>query len=249
MIRIENLVLEYNNNHQPVTAFTNINLHLIRGSTTVLIGPSGCGKTSLLYALAGLKQVSSGEISYGIDEPTNQLAIILQDYGLFPWKTVAENIALGMQLKGFAKREIEARVEHYLDNLQISPYRDHYPGQLSGGQKQRVALARSLAVEPQILLMDEPFSSLDALSREKAQELFLEMKLAQPEMTVILVTHSIEEAVYLGDRILVMSPGPGRIIADIVNPHWGLKDYRQTEVFFNMTNRLRDELKRGESNE
>lgn len=242
MIRMENLVLLYENTH--TTAFTDLNLTIERGSTTVLIGPSGCGKTSLLYVLAGLKRASEGWVEYGIDQPTQELAIILQDYGLFPWKTVEENIALGLVIRKKGDRIVRERVEQYLERLKLTPYRRHYPGQLSGGQKQRVALARSLALEPKILLMDEPFSSLDALTREGAQKLFLELKALQPDMTVILVTHSIEEAAYLGDRILVMSPRPGRIVADFANPRWGSEDYRRSEEFLGLTNELRAWLMR-----
>lgn len=240
MIRMENLVLRYETTE--TTAFSGINLTIERGSTTVLIGPSGCGKTSLLYVLAGLKQASEGQVVYGINQPIQELAIILQDYGLFPWKTVEENIALGLVLRQKSQAVIQERVERYLERLRLTSYRRHYPGQLSGGQKQRVALARSLTLEPKILLMDEPFSSLDALTRENAQELFLELKAVQPEMTVILVTHSIEEAAYLGDRILVMSPRPGRIVADFPNPHWGAKDFRRSGEFLMLTNELREWL-------
>jgi NitT/TauT family transport system ATP-binding protein len=241
---MENLVLRYENTQ--ITAFTELNLTIGRGSTTVLIGPSGCGKTSLLYVLAGLKRASEGRVEYGIGQPAQELAIILQDYGLFPWKTVEENIALGLVLRKKSGLVVRERVESYLERLKLTPYRRHYPGQLSGGQKQRVALARSLALEPKILLMDEPFSSLDALTREHAQELFLELKDAQPEMTVILVTHSIEEAAYLGDRILVMSPRPGRIIADFANPRWGSADDRRGEEFLALTNELRAWLKKSQ---
>lgn len=245
MIRTEQLELKYRNLDTEIIAFTEITLEMKRGSTTVLIGPSGCGKTSFLYTLAGLKTATTGRIAYGIKRPLDHLAIILQDYGLFPWKTVEENLALGMCLRGWAKKQIKEQVEYFLKNLQLTTHRKQYPHQLSGGQKQRVALARSFAVKPQILLMDEPFSSLDALSRERAQELFLQMKQEQLATTVLLVTHSIEEAIYLGDRVLVMSPRPGRIIADIANPHWGSKDFRQSEEFFQLTNFLRSELKRG----
>lgn len=244
MIRMEDLVLRYENTQ--ITAFTGLNLTVARGSTAVLIGPSGCGKTSLLYVIAGLKQASEGRLRYGIEQPGQEAAIILQDYGLFPWKTVEENVALGLILRKKESPLVAERVERYLERLHLTPYRRHFPGQLSGGQKQRVALARSLALEPKILLMDEPFSSLDALTRERVQELFLELKAAQPEMTVILVTHNIEEAAYLGDRILVMSPQPGRIIADFANPHWGSEDYRRSEEFLALTNELRLLLRNGE---
>lgn len=244
MIRVENLALTYQNTHTPVTAFTGIDLAIERGSTAVLIGPSGCGKTSLLYVLAGLKTASQGQVIYGVPDPGQETAIILQDFGLFPWKTVEENVMLGMRLRKYSPEVMAERLERYLERLKLAPLKKQYPGQLSGGQKQRVALARSMVLEPKILFMDEPFSSLDALTREKAQELFLEMKMSQPDMTVVLVTHNIEEAVYLGDRVLVMTPGPGQIVADVANPEWGSKDYRRSEDFLQMTNHLRDMLGR-----
>ncbi len=248
MIKVQNLTLTHPKTQ--VTAFQDINLQIKKGSTTVLIGPSGCGKTSLLYVLAELKQASLGNVTYNLNRPKEKLAMILQDYGLFPWKTVESNITLGMKLRGLKSFEVSSRIEDILERLQLNPYRQHYPTQLSGGQQQRVALARALVLQPQILLMDEPFSSLDALTREKAQELFLELKLAHKEMTVILVTHSIDEAVYLGDRVLVMSSSPGHIVADIYNPHQGLDNYlyklRQSDEFLQMTNRLRACLRKTE---
>ncbi|MCK4257760.1 MAG: ABC transporter ATP-binding protein [Halanaerobiales bacterium] len=243
MISIENLTLYYPKTQ--ITAFTDINLEIKKGSTTVLIGPSGCGKTSLLYVLAGLKRASHGRVKYELDKPRDNLAIILQEYGLFPWKTVEENISLGMHLRRLRSSVISKRLENILERLSLNPYRHHYPAQLSGGQKQRVALARSLVLKPEILLMDEPFSSLDALTRENAQELFLELKNSHDDMTVVLITHSIEEAVYLGDRLLVMSPCPGQIIADVSNPGWGSSDFRKNESFLQLSNHLRGLLKKG----
>lgn len=242
MINIKNLTLTYKNHNSSVTAFSNINLEIHRGSTTMLIGPSGCGKTSLLYVLAKLIQPTFGQIKYTLQNPKHELAIMLQEYGLFPWKTVSENIAIGLSFRKIKKEIIAKKVREYLQRLQIIHLKDQYPNRLSGGEKQRVALARSLIMQPKILLMDEPFSSLDALSREATQELFRELKTVEPDMTVIMVTHSIEEAVYLGDRILVMSAGPGKIIADLKNSFAGLNDFRKNNEFYRLANKLRELL-------
>ena len=208
-----------------------------------IIGPSGCGKTSLLFLLAGLLQPDSGSIAIA-GQP--RVGTILQHYGLFPWKTVAQNIGLGLVLAGESKNHINRRVDHLLREMGLAGFGGHYPGQLSGGMQQRVAMARALAVEPQILLMDEPLSSLDALTRERLQNLILDVWI-QKRITTVLVTHSIEEAVFLGRRIIVLSRRPGRIIAHVDNPEAGNADYRQSEVFFHRCRDLRKILK-GEDN-
>jgi NitT/TauT family transport system ATP-binding protein len=208
-----------------------------------IIGPSGCGKTSLLFLLAGLLRPDSGSIAIA-GQP--RIGTILQHYGLFPWKTVAQNIGLGLVLAGEAKHQINRRVEHLLGEMGLAGFGGHFPGQLSGGMQQRVAMARALAVEPQILLMDEPLSSLDALTRERLQNLILDVW-QQKRITTVLVTHSIEEAVFLGRRIIVLSRRPGRIIANVDNPDAGTADYRQSEIFFHRCRDLRKILK-GEDN-
>ncbi len=208
-----------------------------------IIGPSGCGKTSLLFLLAGLLRPDSGSIAIA-GQP--RIGTILQHYGLFPWKTVAQNIGLGLVLAGKARHHVSRRVEHLLAEMGLSGFDGHYPGQLSGGMQQRVAMARALAVDPQILLMDEPLSSLDALTRERLQNLILDVW-QQKRITSVLVTHSIEEAVFLGRRIIVLSRRPGRIIATVDNPEAGNADYRQSEVFFHRCRDLRKILK-GEDN-
>lgn len=208
-----------------------------------IIGPSGCGKTSLLFLLAGLLRPDSGSIAIA-GQP--RIGTILQHYGLFPWKTVAQNIGLGLVLAGEAKHQISRRVDHLLREMGLAGFGGHYPGQLSGGMQQRVAMARALAVEPQILLMDEPLSSLDALTRERLQNLILDVW-RQKRITTVLVTHSIEEAVFLGRRIIVLSRRPGRIIANVDNPEAGNADYRQSEIFFHRCRDLREILK-GEDN-
>ncbi len=204
-----------------------------------IIGPSGCGKTSLLFLLAGLLQPDSGDIAIA-GKPRS--GMILQNFGLFPWKTVSQNIALGLVLQGQAKIRIRRRVEDLLAEMGLSGFGEHYPGQLSGGMQQRVAIARALAVEPQILFMDEPLSSLDALTRERLQNLILDIRQAR-KITTILVTHSIEEAVFLGRRIIVLSRRPGRVLAIVENPQVGSADYRLSDHFFHQCTELREILK------
>lgn len=208
-----------------------------------IIGPSGCGKTSLLFLLAGLLQPGSGDITI-TGNPRS--GTILQNFGLFPWKMVSDNIGLGLVLKRAKKSHIHQRVEQLLAEMGLSGFGSHYPGQLSGGMQQRVALARALAVEPEILFMDEPLSSLDALTRERLQNLILDVWLRK-NITTVLVTHSIEEAVFLGRRIVVLSKRPARVLCIVENPEAGSLDYRQTDHFFHQCTALRAILK-GEYN-
>lgn len=208
-------------------------------SSCAIIGPSGCGKTSLLFLLAGLLQPDSGSISI-TGQPRS--GTILQNFGLFPWKTVNQNIGLGLVLKGMGKKHIQEKVEQLLIEMGLTGFGDHYPGQLSGGMQQRVAMARALAVEPQILFMDEPLSSLDALTRERLQNLIQEIRLKK-NITMVLVTHAIEEAVFLGRRIIVLSGRPGRVLRIVDNPQAGSADYRQSDIFFHRCVELREILK------
>jgi NitT/TauT family transport system ATP-binding protein len=184
------------------------------GGISAIVGPSGCGKTSLVHAVAGLLAPSAGEVL--IDgEPVRgvrrRTAVIFQDYGLLPWRTVEGNAELPLALAGMDKASRKRRVEPVLDELGLSDFRHFHPGRLSGGMKQRVAIARALAAEPDLLLMDEPFSSLDALTRETAQEFLLEVRRSR-KLTILVVTHSIEEAVYLAEAVFVMTGrNPGTI--------------------------------------
>ncbi|PKL08895.1 MAG: ABC transporter ATP-binding protein [Spirochaetae bacterium HGW-Spirochaetae-7] len=184
------------------------------GGISAIVGPSGCGKTSLVHAVAGLLVPSSGEALIddrkvaGVRAKT---AVIFQDYGLLPWRTVEGNAELPLALAGLGRAERRSRVGPLLEELGLAAFRDFYPAKLSGGMKQRVAIARALAAEPDLLLMDEPFSSLDALTREAAQEFLLEVRRSRP-LTILVVTHSIEEAAYLAETVFVMSGrNPGTI--------------------------------------
>lgn len=241
MIEVKDVSLTYRQENTTTQALAGVTLHICPGESWVFIGPSGCGKSSLLFLLTGLRQPSTGMISVAgeaIKSPRPQTALILQDYGLFPWKTVWDNAVLGLKLRGMTTREQTAVITPILENLGLIEHRRHYPAQLSGGQRQRVAVARALALDPDLLLMDEPFSSLDALTRENLQETIIDIR-SQNRMTLVTVTHSIEEAVFLGQKIAVFSPLPGRIVAIVDNPDAGDKTYRDRPDFYRKCTELR----------
>jgi len=218
-----------------------ISFSLENGKSLSIIGPSGCGKTTILYMIAGLIHPSTGIITLNekeIKEPDSRTAFILQDYGLLPWKTVFENVSLGMKIKKYSKDKILSISERILTDLGIFNHKDKYPATLSGGEKQRVAIARALSTEPEILLMDEPFSSLDTLTREKLQQTIYDIH-DKGKLTLITVTHSIEEAVFLGDTILVMDGAPGRIISSISNSSRREKDFRNSKDFYTSCSSIR----------
>ena len=178
-----------------------------------LLGPSGCGKTTLLRAVDGLIVPDDGEVTIGgrrVTGPRPDVAMVFQQFGLFPWKRLRQNVAYGLELRGRPRAEIERAVAHYTRLVGLAGFEQAYPYQLSGGMQQRAGLARALAVNPSILLMDEPFGSLDAQTRETLQE-ELSRILAREPKTVLFVTHSIDEAIFLGDRVVVMSSRPGRV--------------------------------------
>ena len=185
-----------------------------------LVGPSGCGKTTLLRALAGLTPATRGKVlfkQHTVDGPQTGLAIVFQDYGraLLPWRTVSGNVALALEARGIARREYAARIQPLLQKLKLAEHAEKFPAQLSGGMQQRLQIARCLAQEPQVLLMDEPFGSLDALTRQALQDEVA--RLAREERrTVVFVTHDLEEAIYLGDRVIALDANPGRV-AEIVD--------------------------------
>ena len=196
-----------------------IRLTVEEGEFVVIIGPSGSGKSTLLRVITGLTDATSGEVIYkgkrqwGVN---HKAALVFQSFALFPWLTVMENVALGLEAQGFSKPERYARARRYIDLVGLDGYERAYPRELSGGMKQRVGLARALTVEPELLCMDEPFSALDALTASNLREQVLDIWLSKQIVTkaIILVTHSVEEAVLMGDRALVLASKPGRILAD-----------------------------------
>ena len=200
-----------------IEALARIDLTIGKGEFVCLIGASGCGKSTLLRIIAGFEEPTAGEIQVhgkAITGPGSDRGMVFQEYALFPWMTVRENIAFGPRQRGVAKKDIGAITEDYLKLVGLERFAERFPSQLSGGMKQRVAIARVLANEANILLMDEPFGALDALTREQMQRELLEIW-ERTRVTVIFVTHSVEEAVLLADRVVVMTAGPGRVEADI----------------------------------
>lgn len=244
MVSLDGVSLIYRQQNAAVEAVGKVSLQVKSGETCVLIGPSGCGKTSLLYLVAGLLAPSTGTIKIdqqGLQGQRNKTALILQDYGLFPWKTVRQNVELGLVLRRMPAEKIKLTVEPLMEQMGLTESMGRFPTQISGGQRQRVAIARALAMEPDLLLMDEPFSSLDALTREELQRVVLEIW-AQRRITILLVTHNIEEAVFLGQKIVVFSRRPARTIEEIANPAVGMADYRSSAEYFHICTQVRKRL-------
>ena len=203
-----------------VEALRNVNLAFPRGKLSTLLGPSGCGKTTLLKIIAGLIPHNAGEVRVNgkkIQGPGPERAFVFQDFALMPWATVLRNVAFGLELRGVPRAQREATARRYIAEVGLSGFEASHPNQLSGGMRQRVGLARALAVDADIILMDEPFSSVDEQTRRKFQEDLLDL-LRHRRKTVIFVTHSIEEAAYLSDQIALLSPRPGTV-SRIIRPN------------------------------
>ncbi|PKO21019.1 MAG: ABC transporter ATP-binding protein [Chloroflexi bacterium HGW-Chloroflexi-1] len=259
MIDITGLTFAYTD--QP-PVFQDFTWHAVTGEAWAVIGPSGCGKSTLLYLIAGLRQPSAGRLlvdGQPVPRPRASSGLILQDYGLLPWATVWENVALVMRMGRFYRGKassgegprpyprldiVPEQVNAWLTRLGIAALRDKYPSQISGGQRQRTAIARSLLQQPNLLLMDEPFSSLDALTREDLQRLTLELR-EETDVTIVVVTHNIEEAVYLGQRILILGRVPNTRTSVIENPAAGDPDYRGHPAYWQRCTELRAALTAG----
>jgi NitT/TauT family transport system ATP-binding protein len=197
-----------------------IDLDIEPGTFTCLVGPTGCGKTTLLRLMGGLELPTAGEVLFEgepITGPGPERGVVFQEYALFPWRTVVGNVSFGLEVGGMGHDEARSRADEYIDTVGLSGHDDLYPKELSGGMKQRVAIARTLAVEPKILLMDEPFASLDAQTRNAMQE-FLIGLWRGTGTTIVFVTHSVDEAVYLGQRVIGLSRRPARILKRFDNP-------------------------------
>jgi NitT/TauT family transport system ATP-binding protein len=236
-----------------VTALENIELELEAGEFISLIGPSGCGKSTLLRVIGDLVEPSSGAVEVNGKSARQarldrEYGIVFQDSVLFDWRTVGKNIGLPLELLRWDRKRRQERVERMLELVELTGFQDHYPWQLSGGMQQRASIARALAFEPPLLLMDEPFGALDEMTRERLNLELLQIweRLAS---TVVFVTHSISEAVFLSTRVVVMSPRPGRIagIVDVDLPHPRTVDTREEPRFFELVTEVRELLrKRGE---
>ena len=213
-VEFNGVSVEYPGRDRPVRALAEIDLAFAAGDFVCIVGPSGCGKTTLLQTLAGFIKPTAGTVCLNgtaITGPGPDRGVVFQQPALFPWMTVQENAEFGPMVRGIGRADRRAAVGHYLQLVSLWDFRDHYPYQLSGGMQQRLAIVRALVNDPKVLLMDEPFGALDALTREKMQE-ELHAVWRRTNMTVVFITHSVEEAVYLGTEVVVMSPRPGRIV-------------------------------------
>ncbi|MEY3146997.1 MAG: hypothetical protein RL688_216 [Actinomycetota bacterium] len=249
-VEITNISKAFNlGSSNQVDALTDINLSIASGEFVSLIGPSGCGKSTLLRLIANLIEPTSGELV--VNGKLVKQARLDQDYGmafqqsgLFEWRTVAKNIELPLELKGWDKTKRQARATEMLELVKLSDFANHFPWQLSGGMQQRVAIARALAVHPSLLLMDEPFGALDEMTREHMQSELLSI-CRTSGTTVVFVTHSIPEAVYLSNRVVVMSPRPGRVtqIVDVGIEGERNDATRDNAVFFKGITAVREALR------
>ena len=248
-----NLVFETGDG--PVVALKDISLDVKKGEFVSFIGPSGCGKTTLLRAIAALEKPNSGSLTVNgmsPEEARQQRAYgyVFQAAGLYPWRNIAKNVRLPLEVMGFDKNEMAVRVKKVLDLVDLSGFEKKYPWQLSGGMQQRVSIARALCFDANILLMDEPFGALDEIVRDYLNEQLLKLW-HSTNKTICFVTHSIPEAVYLSTKIVVMSPRPGRII-DIIEsdlPNKRPLEIRDTKEFINIAQRVREGLRAGHSYE
>lgn len=240
-VRIDALSVTYHGVDADVSALGGVDLTLSDGDSVAIIGSSGCGKSTLLLTIAGLVSPTGGVVEVGgepVAGPRIHTSLILQDFGLLPWKTVLQNAELGLKIRHHPSGERRKRAIEALHRVGLDEFFDLYPSELSGGMRQRLALARALALDADLLLMDEPLSALDALTREDLQDLLLALWRDRGH-TAVLVTHSIEEAVYLGRRVVVMTPRPGRVASVVDNPGMGSESYRQTPEFYEKCAELR----------
>jgi len=243
MIALRDVVVEYGRTGNTVRAVEGISMTVEPGESVALIGPSGCGKTSLLFAMAGLYPAASGSIDVGgapVRGPRREIALILQNAGLLPWKTVLQNANLSLRLN---KAPSDQTADAVLEELGLGTVKGRYPSELSEGMKRRVGIARALSTSPSVMLMDEPLASLDTLTKERIQDLFLQLWL-QHRFAQVLVTHDIEEAAFLGCRIVVLTERPARIKRIVENPQMGDLAYRGSEEFMRVVGELREALER-----
>ncbi|MGE5370649.1 MAG: ABC transporter ATP-binding protein [Solirubrobacterales bacterium] len=246
MISIDQLSVQYQSGQGTVPALGGISIEISAGEIVTFIGPSGCGKSTLLHVLSGIVSDYSGRVrisGQAVNPKKQRIGLVPQNYGLLPWKTVRQNVLLGLTIK-----DGHARLDEYgcflLKELGIDELLDRYPKELSGGQQQRVAIARAFIMKPDLLLMDEPFSALDAITREEIQALFLSIW-QKHRVTTVFITHSVDEALYLGSRIVVFSEGPGQILEVVENPCFQLDNVRFKDDYYAMSVRLRSILNKG----
>jgi NitT/TauT family transport system ATP-binding protein len=217
LVQISNLDKSYTNNNKTVQVLNNINFDIKKGETIAILGQSGCGKSTLLNIIGGFITANHGNVYFDGEEvirPSRKSVMLFQNYGLLPWRSVMKNVELGLEGINLTSKQRRERALHYLNMVGLEDKTDLFPSQLSGGMQQRVAIARALAIEPKLLLMDEPFGALDTFNRYNLQDELLKIQ-EKAETTIVLVTHDIDEAIYLSDRVMVMSKEPGEIQREV----------------------------------
>jgi ABC-type nitrate/sulfonate/bicarbonate transport system ATPase subunit len=252
MLAVQDLNFQYTKD----LLFESFDWHADQGEAWTILGPSGCGKTTLLYLLAGLLQPSKGKVQiHGepLHRPRPKTGLILQDFGLLPWATVRQNVSLGLRIRSFygpdglhapsddVSTQSEETVDYWLSRFKLDHIAHHFPAQISGGQRQRAAIARTLVLKPDLLLMDEPFASLDAPTREALQDLIVELH-KEHRMTIVAVTHTIEEAVVLGNKVMVLGQPPNTMPTIFENAGGGKTNFRGTNAYQSACSQLRTML-------
>jgi len=255
VVSAKDLCLTFQTNDGPVHALSNVNLDVNKGDFVSFIGPSGCGKTTFLRVIADLEKTTSGEISVNGMTPeearkARAYGYVFQAAALYPWRTIEKNIALPLEIMGYSKAEQKKRISEALELVELAGFNKKFPWQLSGGMQQRASIARALAFDADLLLMDEPFGALDEIVRDHLNAALLKLW-SRTNKTICFVTHSIPEAVYLSTKIVVMSPRPGRVtdIIDSTLPKERPLDIRETPEFLEIAHRVRDGLRAGHSYE
>lgn len=237
-LTISNLSHEYGRNGNSYQILQNVNCRFDKGKIHIILGPSGCGKTTLLNIIAGLIKPIEGEVLLEgslITSPTSKIGVVFQDLRLFPWLKTKDNVAFGLKIK--KESNIEKKVNKYLKLVGLAKYQEYYPFELSGGMKQRLTIARSLVLEPKILLLDEPFGSLDVKTRRKMQDFLLKLH-QKLSTTILFVTHDVDEAVRLGDKIYIMSGTPAKIVKVITNKKRFTSAAQEAKKIHNLKTRI-----------
>jgi NitT/TauT family transport system ATP-binding protein len=247
IIEVRGLGKRFSRAGKEVVALQGFDLSVVEGEFVAIVGPSGCGKSTFLHMLGGFEPITEGELLFNgkpVTAPGPDRGVVFQEFALYPWRTVEGNITWGLEVQGKSRQERRAVAERLLAKVGLTHFRDHYPAELSGGMKQRVAIARTLAFDPRMLLMDEPFGALDAQNRELMQE-ELQTLWYETRKTVIFITHDIDEAVYLADRVIVFTARPGRTKADVAielaRPR--LIDVKKASAYVDYRNRIWDLLR------
>lgn len=239
-VKIDNVKKVFDSRNGEVVALNGVSMDIMENEFITVVGPSGCGKSTLLNIIAGLSKPSSGAVYCDGHEVTGtgtERGVVFQQYALFPWLTVRKNIEFGLNLKGIKGKEAQEIIEHYVKMVDLEDFIDHYPKELSGGMRQRVAIARAYAVNPSVLLMDEPFGALDAQTRTQLQDELLKTWETEKK-TCFFITHDVEEAIILGQKVVIMSARPGRIkeIVDINIPYPRTQETKLSKEFLDVKN-------------